>query len=313
MGYQVMRTLILAVAFLLLGQPAAAVAQDKAAPEPKAATQAAGIRLSYSVDADDTSVVAGGIVFDFDYRDAQRYRGVEFEQVRFNPQGQGGRNHERVYLRAADKDGKLSWNARVGTDGDTVLGSASLRSDVRLPYEIFVERDIVETPIGLEDGIYYTFAGAALDLPLNKTNTVNVLAGVQEFTGDNVRLHLRGNYIHVLDEDLGLSAQLRTRWFRNSVPREFDYYSPRWYAQILPVLQMRRFSAGWQYLLAGGIGIQRDSASDWRRSSYLNARVTSPPAGDWHLTGSLLFSETPTTSGQGYNYFQTSLGLSRRF
>lgn len=305
------RKLLAAAAAFLLGH-APALAQADTAKEP-APTQAAGIRLSYSIDADDTEVVASGVVLDVQYRDAERYRGVEVEHVAYNPLGLGWRNRDRVFLRGADRQGDLRWTARVGTDGHTVLGSASLRTDTRFAKEVFVERDIVETPTGLARGIYYTFAGAAIDLPLDGRNVFNLLAGVQEYTGDNVRLHLRANYIHVLDEDRGLSLQLRGRYFRNSDPREFDYYSPRWYAQALPVLQLRRFSHGWQYLVAGGVGLQRDNASDWRRSSYFNARVTSPPAGDWYFQAGLLFSETPTTAGQGYRYVQGTIGLSRRF
>jgi hypothetical protein len=100
---------------------------------------------------------------------------------------------------------------------------------------------------------------------------VTLVGGVQEFTGDNVRTHLRANFVHVLKPEASLSLQLRTRYFRNSDPREYDYYSPRWYAQAVPILQLRRFSNGWRYLVAGGVGVQRDSESKWRRSSYFNA------------------------------------------
>ena len=34
------------------------------------------------------------------------------------------------------------------------------------------------------------------------------------------------------------------------------------------VLQLRRFDRGWMYLFAGGLGVQRDSSSGWRGSSY---------------------------------------------
>ena len=114
--------------------------------------------------------------------------------------------------------------------------------------------------------------------------------------------------------DLGLSAQLRTRWFRDSVPHEYDYYSPRWYAQVLPVLQMRRTSAsGWRYLVAGGLGLQRDSATGWRRSSYFNAQLTSPAGRPWTGHAAMLFSETPTTSGRSYSYLQFTAGMTRAF
>ena len=142
---------------------------------------------------------------------------------------------------------------------------------------------------------------------------MTLVAGVQDFTGDNVRTILRANFIHVLKPDSGLSLQLRTRYFHDSDPHEFDYYSPRWYAQAVPILQLRRFSHGWRYLVAGGVGVQRDSGSRWRRSSYFNAQVTSPPKRGWSGTGSLLFSETPSATGNSYSYVQVTFGLMRAF
>jgi len=112
----------------------------------------------------------------------------------------------------------------------------------------------------------------------------------------------------------GLSAQLRTRYFRNSDPNEFDYFSPRWYAEILPVLQVRRFSGGWRYLAAGGWGAQRDSRSGWRQSRYLNLRVNGPAdRKGWGVAGDLTYSNMPITNSDTYDYLRVSLGLTRIF
>lgn len=220
---------------------------------------------------------------------------------------------ERVYVRMAKPIGGWKASASVGTDGRTLLGSATIHDEAKFRKEFFIERDIVETRRGIDRGIYYTFAGTAIDLPLDDRSIFTLVGGLQEFTGANLRTHFRANYIHVLDPERGLSVQLRTRYFRNSDPGEFDYYSPRWYAQAVPILQMRRFVDGWRYLLAGGLGVQRDSSSDWRRSTYLNAELKSPERSRWSLNAAALFSETPTTSGQSYNYFQVRAGVVRRF
>ena len=82
----------------------------------------------------------------------------------------------------------------------------------------------------------------------------------------------------------------------------------------MPVLQLRRFTnGGWRYLLAGGIGVQRDSDNGWRRSSYFNAQLNSPPTHGWSGNASLLFSGTPTATGRSYNYLQATVGVSRAF
>ena len=131
-----------------------------------------------------------------------------------------------------------------------------------------------------------------------------------------LRLHLRGSYIHVVKPEWGLSAQLRGRYFSNSEPREFDYYSPRRFAEILPVVQLRRFAGGWELVGAAGVGIQRDSESDWRPSRYAHARVRSPDRAGWSITGAVTYTNTPTLSGtstSGYSYVQMNVGLSLGF
>jgi hypothetical protein len=295
----------------LAAMPCAAHAQD----EDPAGGHAVGSDLFYQSDADGTEVLRVGLDLDPHYRDKDNYTGLRLEKAWFNPLDQGWQGEERVYLRASRELEDWTLKARVGTDGDTLLGSVTAFDNDRFRKEFFVERDILETPQGLARGIYYTFAGAAIDLPVDDRNQFTLVGGLQEFTGENVRPHLRANYIHVLKPELGLSAQLRTRFFRNSHPREADYFSPRWYAQVLPVLQMRRTTdEGWRFLLAGGLGVQRDSESGWRRASYAAGQVTSPEvAPGWAFTGGLLFTETPTASGQSYSYFQTNIGIVRAF
>lgn len=297
--------MIMAVA---LGAASAARAQQA-----EAFNHAIGTDLFFSTDAEDTSVIKTGLNLDWRSKGPQDYLGLRVEKAWFKPLGQAWRGRERAYLRGAGSAGEWKWNTTVGTDGRTMIGSAAINDESRFRKELFVEREIVETPQGLERGIYYTFAGAAIDLPADDRNILTLVGGLQEFTGDNVRTHLRANFVHVVKPEAGLSLQLRTRYFRNSDPREYDYYSPRWYAQAVPVLQLRRHSGGWRYLLAGGVGAQRDSESKWRRSSYFNAQVTSPPRRGWSGTAALLFSETPSVTGESYNYLQLTAGLTRAF
>jgi hypothetical protein len=310
MGYQVRLPLCAALAATIM-LPAAAAAQ---AGE-NGFDGALGADATYMSDADETEVIAAGINFNVDYDGPEDYRGIRIERVWYNPLGQGWSRDDRVYLRAANKTAGWSWAAKVGTDGHTALGSVSVHDDARWRKELFVERDVVETPSGVAGDLHYTLVGASVDVPLGERDTLALVAGVQDFTGENRRIHLRANLVHVIKPDWGLSAQLRTRWFRNSDPGEGDYYSPRWYAQVLPVLQLRRTTdSGWRWVVAGGIGVQRDAESDWRRASYFNAQVTSPRRADgWAFTGAMTFSETPTASGRGYHYLQVSAGITRGF
>lgn len=313
MGYQVKNCVRLAAA-VVTAQIAFAVSPAAAADDPPALHgPAVAADIFRSSDADDTVVVRLGTNLDFAHDGPEDYAGIRLEKAWFNPVGSGWRSRNRAYVRVAKPIGKWKASASIGTDGRTIIGSADVHDEAKFRKEFFLERDVLETRRGVDEGIYYTFAGAALDLPVNDRNVFTVVGGVQEFTGRNVRTHLRANFVHVLSPKSGLSLQLRTRYFHDSVPREYDYYSPRWYAQAVPVLQLRRFSHGWRYVLAGGVGVQRDSNSGWHRSSYLNAQVQSPERNRWSVTAAATFSETPTTTGNSYNYFQANIGVMRRF
>lgn len=277
---------------------------------------AVGVEIFSSSDSDGTHLARAAVDLGIANDEDTRAIGLRVERAHYNPSGRGWESRERIFVRGAEKLGRWQLRARVGTDGDSVIGGLSLNDEARIRKEFFVERDIVETRQGLDRGLYSTFAGAAVDLPVDERNVFTALAGVQEFTGANVRLHLRGSYIHVVDPKLGLSAQLRGRWFRSSDPGEYDYYSPRWYAEILPVAQMRRFVGGWELVGAAGFGLQRDSGSDWRGSHYAHLRFRSPRKSDWSAFGAFTYTNTPSTSGSpgsGYSYGQLTLGLSKRF
>ncbi len=301
------RTVLAGLAGLAIAAPAAA--QDEA---PR---HSIGTDISYSSNADDTEVVRLGLNADVRYRSEEDYLGLRLERNIYRPSGLDRRHDSRVYLRLARPIGDWKASSTIGTDGHNVYGSASLHDDSPWRKEVFVERDKVETPIGVSRPITYTFAGAALDLPLAKSTQATVLGGVQTFTGDNVRTHLRANFIQVVQPDWGLSLQLRTRYFHNSVPREYDYFSPRWYAEVLPMVQVRRFVGGWRALAAAGFGAQRDNASDWRQSRYLNLRLTSPQDRmGWALNTDLTYSNLPVTNfSDRYSYFRVTAGLARHF
>lgn len=313
-------TLAAALAALTIHAPAALaqpVADPAAEPDDRLLSRpASGADIFYSSDTDDTEIVRLGVDLDLRNRGPEDHLGLRVERAWYNPSGRGEEARDRIFLRAADSGGDWQWRARIGTDGDNVIGAISVNDRSPFRKEFFVERDIVETRQGLDRGIYSTFVGASIDLPVDDRNVFGAMVGAQAFTGDNVRLHAHGNYIHVLQPEWGLSAQLRGRYFSSSEPREFDYYSPRWYAELLPVLQLRRFVDGWELVGAGGYGVQRDSDSDWRGSRYLHARFRSPARSNWFVNGAVTWTNNPSvtsSAGSGYSYVQFSLGVSRRF
>jgi hypothetical protein len=276
---------------------------------------AGGVELWTSTDSDKTDVVKllGRALLDFEGRD--KFYGIAVERAWFRPLGQHVRKQTRAYLDLADGLGRnLRWQARIGTDGHTVLGSADLRT-ADWSKEMFVEREIVETPHGLDHGIYYTFFGASTDVQAGERSTVNLMTGVQDFTGRNVRLHLRANYVRVVAPRLGISLQLRARYFHSTVPGEFDYYSPRNFVQLVPVIQMRRFDgAGWMYLVALGEGAQKGSGSRWESARLADLRIQSPArSAKLQAFAQLQYSNNSLTGGAGhYHYVVARVGLTTR-
>lgn len=276
-----------------------------------------GMRADFfaSDAADDTWLVRSGASWLYRYEGPHDYRGVGVERLRLHVPGGDAVDRDRAYFLFADGRGDWTWDGRVGGDGHTVIGNASLVHDVPKRQEFFVERDLVETRRGLE-GLHHTFVGAAFDQPIGEADrqVATWLVGVQDFDGGNVRGHLRGRYTAVLSPRLGLSAQLRARAFHDGTPGQADYYSPRWFAEVMPVLQWRRFRAGWRWQVAAGVGRQRDSASGWRPARHAEFSVTSPETKrDWRLRVAGVVSNAPTADGGAYGYRQVSVEFVKGF
>lgn len=276
---------------------------------------ALGAELNFSTDSDHTDVVklSGRGLWKFDDRD--HYQGVTLERAWLAPSGDKTVKETRVYIDLADNLGKdWRWRAKVGTNGGTVLGSVAVRSK-DWSKEFFLEREIVETKLGLDRGIYYTLGGASFDVSAGPRDTFNVMTGLQEFTGKNVRYHLRASAVHVLVREMGFSAQLRGRYFHSTRPGEFDYYSPRDFLSVLPVLQMRRFdSHGWMYLAALGYGAQKATGSHWQSARLADLRIESPArSNSFQLFAQLQYSNNSLNQGGGgYHYVAGRLGVTAR-
>ena len=121
-------------------RPLAQEAGDASAGGP-----APGVELNFSTDSDHTDVgkLLGRALWTF--RDRDHYQGVAVERAWFSPSGDTTRRETRAYIGLADSLGeKWRWRARLGTNGDTILGAASLRSK-DWSKEFFLEREIVET------------------------------------------------------------------------------------------------------------------------------------------------------------------------
>jgi hypothetical protein len=280
---------------------------------PVHAVEYAGLEIFYSTDADSTDIEKSALDLDFSHSDSEHYQGLSLELARFRPLGQSLVEDHRLFYRFAGGDA-WKWNGRIGSDGHDLLGSAAIHNESTHRQEYFIEREVIETPLGLQDRLYSTFLAGAFDLPLNDRNLLTTVIGAQDFSEDNLRLHFRGNYIYTISTEHGLSAQLRTRYFHDSEPNESDYFAPGWYAQAIPTLQLRRYVNGWRYSAAAGYGKQRAADTSWRPARLLELSVVSPRAGhDWIFEAGFIYSNTPASNGFGYDYRQFNLSVGRAF
>jgi hypothetical protein len=251
----------------------------------------------------------------WNFADRDDYAGIALEHAWFSPSGGQTKEADRIYIDLANRLGAdWRWKARVGTDGDTVLGNAELRRE-DWSQSFFIEREIVETKQGLARKIYYTFVGASTDVPIDARNTLALTAGVQDFTGKNERFHLRGRYVHVLNENAGLSGQMDVRYYHSTAPHEFDYFSPANFVRAVPILQLRRFDKhGWMYLAAGGVGLQHSTHGGWTTARFAQLRLQSPSRSSRiDAFAELTYANDSISGGPAYDYFQGRAGLTFGF
>lgn len=298
-----------------LACPVAAHAQHPQPVDNQPLRPAVGTETWASTDSDGTEVVKvlGRALWQFEGKDS--YAGLAFEHAWFSPATGEADESDRIYLDLADTSGSnWRWNARIGTDGKTILGNAELRK-ADWSQSFFVEREIVETEQGLDRRIFYTFAGVSSDIIINDANTLAVTAGIQEFSGKNERFHFRGKIVHAVKAEVGLSAQLDARYYHSTEPSEFDYFSPRNFVRLVPLLQLRRFStSGWMYAAAAGVGTQHSTGSNWQTAKFGQVRVESPRSlHRLDIFAEAVFANDSISGGADYDYIMGRAGATFQF
>ena len=144
-----------------------------------------------------------------------------------------------------------NWKAKVGTNGDTVLGSASIRSSGLVQGILPRAGDRRDAARRRRGHLLYVRRRERGPAFAARGHRSMPWPGSRNSPARTIGFTFAPTFVHVIEPKLGLSVQLRTRYFHSTVPGEFDYYSPRNFVQLLPVVQMRRFdTSGWMYLVA---------------------------------------------------------------
>jgi hypothetical protein len=195
-----------------------------------------------------------------DHRTGIRYTDHQFSQDDWQRRGQ----QLRLVARRTDRKTTDGWNAELGWLQQSTHDLLTLDSSYRQTFasgaalEAFANRDVVETRTALNQGLYFNFAGASVDVPVNPHVTLVGLAGYQGFSDNNQRRHLRGRVIWQPSLDLGLTLQLRYRWFDNS---QLDvgraYFNPERYQEGMLAIGWRQRIGDWRNAVTAGLGSQQ--------------------------------------------------------
>jgi hypothetical protein len=272
--------------------------------------------MFYSSDADGNETQKIGLGWDWRHMDREHWLGLDVQHARFSGDG-WSHEEQRVYGHAAGTFGKQvsddtwRWQFKLGSNGDTALGSASLHTEGPQRREIFFERERLETEAAVARNQMHNFLGAAIDLPFTSHLSSTLLGGYQTFGDGNERVHARANLVFVTVPSIGFSTQLRTRYYHDSEPYTGGYYSPPWYGEALGVLAIRRVIGGYSWRGAVGFGRQRSADEDWKRARLMEFSFETPRRYQSSLRLNLGYTDTPVISDVGsstnYSYRYVSI------
>ena len=168
--------------------------------------------------------------------------------------------------------------------------------------EVFLNRDWVETRRALDDGVSFTFAGAAFEQALGAHVTVVGVAGYQDFSDGNQRRHARAKLIVQPSLDLGLTLQARYRVFHGDADQPRAYFNPDRYDETMLAVGWRKRVEGWMGSLTAGVGRQRVGADARTPTRLLEVGLESPARGSQSLRLRAGLNKSAAFGGPDYTY-----------
>ncbi len=214
-----------------------------------------------------------------DYQHLDNKTGLRYTDYQFSKNGWSQRGEQlRFVANRIDRKTNEGWNLETGLFRQSTHELWTLDASYRQSLaggpsvEVFANRDFVETQAALSQGTHFNFAGAAVDVPLHPQLTLVGLAGYQAFSDDNERRHLRARAIWQPALDLGLTLQLRYRWFDSSKADVGGaYFNPSRYQEALFVVGWRQRAGDWRMALNAGAGRQQIASDRGTLAQLLEA------------------------------------------
>lgn len=154
--------------------------------------------------------------------------------------------------------GEFAWNVRL-----------SAATGV----ELHGNREFIETRVGIESATMSNFLAASVDHTIAERLTLIGLAGAQQFSDDNTRLHLRGRAIYLLSPQQGFGVEVRVRAYESLQPGLAAYFNPEHYARGEMGLRLRRSLGGWRVFAEAGAGREGVDLNFRNPTAYFSARA----------------------------------------
>lgn len=229
-------------------------------------TRAAGGEIFFAEDSERFSTRRASVLLPLnDFQHLEHMSGLRYGSVNYTQDGWSRSGQQlNVFHHRMDTRNWSGWmmNGGVLQQGghNTVTLDASYRKalSAQSGVEVFVNRDVVETRSALDQGLAFSFVGASGDVGITPHWTVTGMVGHQSFNDGNDRRHFRSRLIYQPDLDLGMTIQLRYRYFDSSQSNAVNaYFNPERYDEGMLAVGLRHRVRGWKTHIVAGAGRQR--------------------------------------------------------
>jgi hypothetical protein len=244
------------------------------------------------------------------YEHGDKYTGVEYLRNQFN-QGSWSSfaNQATLITKAINPRTALGYNLNLGYNVEN--GYRLLTTDSQYGFrltdstkgELVVNRDRVETQNSLNNGIYYTLAGASIEQQLIDRLAFVGMGGDMFFSDTNTRAFMRLKLIYDLIPGYGVTAQLRYRQYHDSntnVPN--NYFNPGGYTETMLAVGIKKRIEGWMLNGTAGLGQQQINQDPHTTTQLLEFGATSPYVGKMFLRTRLGYSKSAEFRGPNFSY-----------
>lgn len=284
--------------------PSLALAQDNA----RAFTS-----IFYATDSDDFDVTSVNIGYNPTYTNDTNKTEIVYKNTNYS-EPNWSFNENRLFYRKEERQPNYDgyhYEIGVSDRSHTFIDAAYRATPGPWSWEVFVNRDLVESRRAIEDDVEFNLLGVSLEYPIHpKLTAVGVLTG-QWFDDGNQRIGERIRFIYQPDLDVGFTAQLRLRHYDSS-DDPVVYYNPKKYDEYLLALTYKTLWNDWRFNAMLATGTSRTDGVD-QPVTLVELGVRSPNQKGWQHGLSVNYQKNAANENGSYRYSSIMYTLSKQF